>query len=79
MATTLTLRYDRESDILYLDRRAPHAEQESEEIGDGVIARLNPESGEIDSLEVLYFSTRLAGSGELELPVESILRRLSVS
>ena len=32
------------------------AEQESEELGDEVIARLNPKTGEIENLEVLFFS-----------------------
>ncbi len=45
MEEKLSLRYDREADILYLDRGPPYAEQESEELGDDVIARLNPVTG----------------------------------
>ena len=55
----LTFRYDREADILYIDKRTPYPEQESEELGDEIIARLNPETGEVENLEVLFFSTRL--------------------
>jgi len=54
--------------------RPPYAEQKSEEIGDGVIARLNPETGEIENLEVLFFSTRPLRSDLLELPVLADLR-----
>ncbi|HLC30145.1 MAG TPA: DUF2283 domain-containing protein [Dehalococcoidia bacterium] len=74
MGEKLTFRYDREADILYISKRAPYTEQESEELGDEVIARLNPETGEIENLEVLFFSTRLLRSDVLELPVSAHLR-----
>ncbi len=45
--------------ILYINKTPPYLEQESAELGDEVIARLNPETGEIENLEVLFFSTRL--------------------
>jgi uncharacterized protein YuzE len=54
MDTELTFRYDREGDILYIDKCPPYTEQESKEIGDEVIARLNPETGKIENLEVLF-------------------------
>ena len=74
MEEKLSLRYDREADILYMDRCRPYAEQESEELGDDVIARLNPATGEVENLEVLFFSTRLLHSDLLELPVIATLR-----
>ena len=43
MAEKLTFQYDREADILYINTVTPYAEQESEELGDDVIARLNQE------------------------------------
>ena len=49
-------------------------EQESEELGDEVIARLNPKTGEIENLEVLFFSTRLLRSDLFELPIIADLR-----
>ncbi|MGH2351787.1 MAG: DUF2283 domain-containing protein, partial [Chloroflexota bacterium] len=55
MAEKLTFRYDREADILYISTTAPYPEQESEELGDDVIARLNPQTGEVENLEVLFF------------------------
>jgi uncharacterized protein YuzE len=74
MEKKLTLKYDRQADILYIDKTAPYPEQEAEELGDDVIARLNPTTGEIESLEVLFFSTRLLRSDLLELPVVAELR-----
>lgn len=75
MAEKLTFEYDREADILYISKRPPYAEQESEELGDEVIARLNPTTGEIENLEVLFFSTRLLRSKLFELPVRAELHR----
>jgi uncharacterized protein YuzE len=60
MDKRLTFRYDKVGDILYIDICPPYAAQESEEIGDEVIARLNPESGEVENLEILFFSKRLS-------------------
>jgi uncharacterized protein YuzE len=74
MAAKLTFRYDREADILYINTRTPYADQESEELGDEVVARLNPETGEVENLEILFFSTRLLRSELLELPVDADLR-----
>ena len=69
MDEKLTFKYDREADILYINKRPPYPEQESEEIGDDVVARINPGTSEIENLEVLFFSTRLLRSNLLELPV----------
>jgi uncharacterized protein YuzE len=74
MEAKLSFKYDREGDILYINKRPPYAEQESEELPDGVIARLNPASGEIENLEILFFSTRLLRSDIIDLPVEADLR-----
>jgi uncharacterized protein YuzE len=79
MGTKLTFRYDRETDILHIDKRPPYAEQESEELGDEVIARLNPQNGEIENLEVLFFSARLLRQEFLEIPVEADLRLVTTS
>jgi hypothetical protein len=76
MAEKLTFEYDREADILYISKRPPYAEQESEELGDEVIARLNPVTGDIENLEVLFFSTRLLRGNLFELPVTADLRRV---
>jgi uncharacterized protein YuzE len=74
MDAKLTFQYDREGDILYINTRPPYPEQESDEIGDEVIARFNPDTGQIENLEVLFFSTRLLRSNLFELPVTADLR-----
>ena len=73
MATTLRFQYDREADILHIDKCPPYAEQESEELPDEVVARLNPKTGEVENLEILFFSTRLLRDDLLELPVAANL------
>ena len=74
METKLVFKYDRAGDILYINKRPPYPEQESEELGDEVIARLNPKTGEVENLEVLFFSTRLLRSDLFELPISADLR-----
>lgn len=74
MDTRLSFRYDREADILHIDKCPPYSAQESEELGDDVIARMNPSTDEVESLEVLFFSTRLLRNELFELPVAAELR-----
>lgn len=78
MVEKLTFKYDRIGDILYIQKCPPYSEQESEELGDEVIARLNPVTGQIESLEILFFSKRLSNGNFnqifLELPIISDLR-----
>lgn len=77
MDTKLRLEYDREADILHLSMCAPYPGQETEELADEVIARINPETTELEGLEFLFFSTRLEGNALLELPIEGSLRLAS--
>ena len=74
MDAKLTFKYDREGDILHIDKCPPYAAQESEELGDDVVARLNPTTREVENLEVMFFSTRLLRSEPFELPVAAELR-----
>lgn len=74
MDAKLKFKYDREADILHIDKCAPYAGQESEELPDEIIARLNPDTGEVENLEVLFFSTRLLRAELFELPVTCDLR-----
>jgi len=68
MAEKMIFKYDREADILYINKRAPYPGQESQELGDDVIARFNPDTGEVENVEVLFFSTRLLRSDSFEIP-----------
>lgn len=74
MEAKLKFKYDREADILHIDKCPPYREQESEELPDEVIARLNPNNGEVENLKVLFFSTRLLRSDLFELPATANLR-----
>ena len=73
MGTNLTFQYDREADILYINTCPPYPEQESEELDDEIIARFNPETDEIETLEVLFFSTRLLRKELFQLPISARL------
>jgi hypothetical protein len=73
MGTNLTFQYDREADILYINTCPPYPEQESEELDDEIIARFNPETDEIENLEVLFFSTRLLRKELFQLPISARL------
>ena len=74
MEPKLSFQFNRESDILTIQKRSPYPEQESEELNDEVVARLNPTTGEVESLEVLFFSTRLLRDSMFELPISADLR-----
>jgi uncharacterized protein YuzE len=71
MEQKLTLRYDKIGDILYINTCPPYPAQESEELGDELIARLNPTSGTVENLEIL-FSQRTEPLNLLKLPLSPI-------
>lgn len=74
METNLTFQYDRDADILYVNTCPPYPEQESEELADEIIARFNPDTGDIENLEVLFFSTRLLRDELFNLPISAHLQ-----
>jgi len=74
MDARLTFRYDRDADILHIDKRPAYAEQDSEELGDDVVARLSPVTREVENIEALFFSTRLLRKELFQLPVTADLR-----
>ena len=77
MAKKLTVRYDKIGDILYIDTCTPYADQDSEELGDEIIARLNPISNLVENLEILFFSKRWDTLNLLELPISAVLQLTS--
>ena len=79
MAEKLTFQYDREADILYINTVTPYAEQESEELGDEIIARLEPKTGKIENLEVLFFTSRLLRRELFSLPIIADLRQAATA
>lgn len=74
MAARLTFRYDPVGDILFIDKVPPYPEQDSEELDEEVIVRMHPDTGEIENLEILFYTARLRRGEELRLPVEANLR-----
>ncbi len=72
----LCFEYDQLGDILYISKTKSYKEQNSDEIQDGVIARMNPISHEIESLEILSFKKRLSKDASFTLP---ILAKLTMS
>jgi uncharacterized protein YuzE len=78
-AHRLTFQYDREADILYINTVVPYAAQESVELGDEIIARLNPQTGKIENLEVLFFTSRLLRKELFSLPVIADLQQAELA
>ena len=74
MDSHLTIKYDLSSDTLTLEQYPLHTGQRSGEICEGVSARLNPETGEIESLEIRRFKARTENDGEIVLPINAVLR-----
>ncbi len=77
MEQRLTFQYDRDADILYINLVPPYPEQESEELGDEIIARLNPKTGKIENLEILFFTSRLLRRDFFSLPITAEMRQLN--
>ena len=71
MKTNDQLKFDYDSigDILYISKVNPYIRQESDEIEDGVVARMNPDTLEIESLEILSFKKRLEMNPSFTLPI----------
>ena len=69
MAAKLNVKYDRIGDILYITKVPPYAEQDSTELDDYIVARLNPETDEVEGLEILFWSKRLESGRSFDLPV----------
>lgn len=71
MGAKLSFKYDREADILHIDKCPPYPEQDSAELGDEIVARLNRKTGAIENMEVLFFSTRLLRADAFKIPVDA--------
>jgi hypothetical protein len=62
----ITIDFDTEGDIFYVEFCKPYRGQGSTEIDGGVVARTHPITGRIESLEIMDVSAR---NGKLELPM----------
>ena len=59
MDAQLTFCYDRIGDILWIEKCQPYQGQDSDDIENLVVARLNPDTDEVEGLDVLFASTRI--------------------
>jgi hypothetical protein len=66
--------YDKIGDILYLDTCKPYAGQESEMLDDEIVVRLHPQTNEVENVEILFYSKRLAETNDFTLPLLADLR-----
>lgn len=69
MGNRLSVSYDAEGDILYLDLVEPHMNQSSNEIAAGIVVRYNSDDGRIESFEVQGLSLRAFVEEPLVLPI----------
>jgi uncharacterized protein YuzE len=74
MAAKLTFRYDKIGDILYIDKVLPYEEQDSEMLEDEIAVRLNPDTDEVETIEIMWFTKRLEAGEAIEIPVSANLR-----
>ena len=57
MDSKLRFQYGREGDILHIEKK-PLPTRSNAPMRDDVVARLNPTTGEVENLEIMFFSTR---------------------
>ena len=74
MGETLTFEYDVIGDFLFLDVCKPYANQDSDGLGDDIVARFNLETGEIETVEILFFYYRVNKENEIRIPISASLR-----
>lgn len=65
----IRLSYDKASDTLSIDWCDPYPEQDSRSIEKGVLARVNPTTQLVETLEILDFEARFGKADRIELPV----------
>lgn len=74
MEKKLIFNYDSVGDILYIDTVEPYEAQEIEHQDNDIITRHNPQTDEVEGVEVFYFKERLKDSDRLELPIDANFR-----
>ena len=69
MATDLTFRHDVIGNIMIIEKCRPYAEQDSDEIGLSVVGWMNPDTGEVESLEILSYSHLILSRDPIRLDI----------
>ena len=79
MGEKLIIRYDEIGSFLFIEVCDPYAQQDSNEIDSAVVARFNLETGEMESVEILFFESWLRLEGEIRIPVTATLWPVSAA
>ena len=67
---SLRIGYDREADVLYLSLGEPCKGMEYREVGNGIILRIDPETGKIVGLTVVDFVRNFSNVAQIaQVPV----------
>ena len=69
MATTLRFEHDVAGNIMYIEKCPPYPEQDEDDIEDGVIARRRPDTDEVESVMILFYSSRILTREPLRLNI----------
>lgn len=64
----MRLTYDPIGDILFLELSDAREDQRVREVAEGVLARIDPESGKIEGFEIQGFRARASGEAGVFLP-----------
>lgn len=78
MGERISFYFDREADVLYFSKGNPYPEQESQEIGDDMIVRLNPKTREVEGITILNFSRRFVSADNLFVPITAQMQLAKV-
>ena len=68
MGAELRIEYQEDSDILIISKCPLYVGQDEDEIDDLVCGRMNPDTGEIEYIEVVFFKARLKKKGRSSCP-----------
>ena len=69
MAEKLIFEYDRIGDILFIRQCPPYRGQETDEIADSVLAKLNPQTDVVECVHIMFLSTHILSHDPFQLNV----------
>ena len=69
MAAMLRFEHDVIGNIMYIEKCPPYPGQDEDDIEDGVIARLHPDTDAVESIMILFYSSRILSRDPLRLNI----------
>lgn len=69
MAEKLIFEYDRIGDMLFIRQRPPYRGQETDEIADSVIAKLNPQTDVVECVHIMFLSAQILSHDPFRLNI----------